>query len=142
MAKTEFVNAYIGHKDAPTEAELASILGASLPLWRAVVDALNARGITSCEWHSYSVKAGWSYRAKRRDRTIAYLLPHAGGFQVALVFGDKAIAFMREQKFPKRVLDLLDAAKRYAEGTGIRIALTKEADVALIDRLVEVKLAH
>jgi hypothetical protein len=107
-----------------------------------VLAELASLGVTEREWHSYSRKAGWSLKTKRGERTIAYLLPHAGGFRVALVFGDKAIAAIRAGGFPQSVIDLIDAAKRYAEGTGIRLDVSSAADVALVGRLVAVKLAH
>ncbi len=137
-------NAFLGRKEEPSEMELAEELGPPLKaLWDQLLAILERDHVLVLrEWHSYSPKAGWSLRLKRGKRNILYLIPWRGAFAVAFVFGDKAIAAMREARFPKKILDLIDGATRYAEGTGIRLDITQPRDLAMVSKLTAIKLAY
>ncbi|MCX6623998.1 MAG: DUF3788 family protein [Acidobacteria bacterium] len=137
-------NAFIGKKEEPAELELAAELGPPLKaLWGQLLAAREGdHGLSVKEWNSYSPKAGWSLRLKRRKRNILCLIPCRGGFDVAFVLGDKAVAAAREAKLPPHVLALIDGARRYAEGTGIRLEVSQLPDIELISKLTAIKLAH
>jgi hypothetical protein len=125
-------NAFIGRPAAPSDAELAAELGPAHSLWEQVRSAVALPG----EWHSYSKKAGWSMRLKRKDRNIVYLIPGRGGFDVSFALGDRAVAAARERGLAKMV----DGAKRYAEGTAVRFAVEGRKDVETVKKLVDLKL--
>ena len=136
-------NAFIGKPEKPGDAELSSVLGPSRALWDQLLDDLSSEGsITGWEWHSYSVKAGWSLRLKRKQRNIVYMVPCQGAFLAAFVFGDKALAAIRAAKFPRSVMDLIDSAKRYPEGTGIRLEVKRPKDVATVKKLAVIKVEN
>jgi len=138
-----FENAFIGRADPPDEAALREALGASCARWEKLAATLEREcGITIREWSCYSRKSGWSLKLKRHERTILYLLPHRRGFRAAFVFGDKAVAAVREAAFPPGILDLIDGAQRYAEGTGVRFEVNSAADATLVRRLAAIKIAH
>jgi len=132
-------NAFIGHKDQPSTKELATALGASYKLWEHLIKDLH---LPDEEWNSYSVKAGWSLKLKQKKRTILHLGPREGSFQIAFILGDKALAAARASKLPKRILDLLADAKKYPEGTAVRIEITKAADLAGVKELAAIKMAN
>jgi hypothetical protein len=48
----------------------------------------------------------------------------------------------RHSDLSKDVLKLLDAATRYAEGTGIRLVVRQKKDLAAIRKLASIKLAN
>jgi hypothetical protein len=98
--------------------------------------------VTEREWNSYSKKAGWSLRLKRKKRVIVYLAPCRGCFRVAFILGDKAVKAAREVKLPARVLKIIDEAPHYAEGTGVRLEVKTVADVVVVKRLAAVKLQN
>lgn len=134
-------NAFIGKPEQPTDRELAAELGPSKAVW----DQLVTRLATECdirdhEWHSYSRKAGWALKVKRGQRTILYLSPSRGSFMASFALGDKAILAARETKLPKRVLKIIEEAKRYAEGTAVRIDVTRAEDIEVIKKLAKAKL--
>jgi hypothetical protein len=136
-------NAFAGHLEPPSADELGRELG---PRSKALWDRLQAQlaaayGLTTGEWTSYSKKAGWSFRLKQGQRNIIYLSPGHGGFMASLALGDRAIAALREGRPSRRLLELLEAAPRYAEGTGVRVDVAGVADLALIKKLVAAKLA-
>ena len=134
------VNAFIGKTDPPDDHELALALGAAKPLWDKLVDRLRKHAVNAQEWGSYSPKAGWSLRLKHKDRIIVYLIPLHGSFQASLVLGDKAVKAARASALPESVLKTITAARRYAEGTGIRLAVKTAEDLAVIEKLVLIKI--
>jgi hypothetical protein len=134
-------NAFIGKKRKPTKGELTKALGPAKALWDQIISDLDEECPTS-EWNSYSVKAGWSLKLKKKTRTILYLGPLAGGFRVAFIMGEKAIRATQEAGLPKPVLKLISEAPKYPEGTGIRFNVASAADVEVVKKLAAIKLAN
>ena len=134
-------NAFIGKKTKPTDADVSKALGPAKALWDQVIEDLK-KDCPTKEWNSYSVKVGWSLKLKKKDRTILYLGPLAGGFRVAFVLGDKAVKAARESGLPKAMIKLIDEAKKYAEGTAVRFNVTSDEDVEAVKKLAAIKLAH
>jgi hypothetical protein len=123
-------NAFIGKTEKPSDRDLEVALGTAKALWDQLVTELRAEhGVDTQEWKSYSPKAGWSLRLLRKKRCILYLGAHKGSFGVAFILGDKAIKALREDKFPARILKIVDEASRYPEGTGIRFEVKAPKDV-------------
>ncbi|MBZ5627862.1 MAG: DUF3788 domain-containing protein [Acidobacteriia bacterium] len=135
-------NAFIGKASKLTETELAAELGASKALWDQLVDDLAKRHKLAPEWNSYSKKAGWSLRLKRGDRNIVYLSPFRGCFQASFALGDKAVVTALAGGLPKPVIKLIKEAKRYAEGTAVRIDVKGTEDVEIVKKLAAIKLAN
>ncbi len=134
-------NAFIGQRTPPTKAALAKALGASVKLWNAIVAALKDEA-PSHEWSSYSPKAGWALKLKKKDRTILYLSPCNGSFRASFVLGDKAVEAAKSSDLPKPVIKLIAEAKKYAEGTGIRIDVNNLDDVQTVKKLAAIKLQN
>lgn len=134
------VNAFIGKTEPPDDQELRLALGPAKPLWDQLTARLRQHEVNSQEWGSYSPKAGWSLRLKRKDRIILYLIPLPGSFHVSLALGNKAVKAARTADLPEHVLKTIAAAKRYAEGTGIRLPVTTFADLAAVEKLALIKI--
>jgi hypothetical protein len=136
-------NAFIGKPKPPTGAELTAALGQARPLWdRLLAGLADEHNLTVQEWNSYSPKAGWSLRLKLKERNIVYLTPCQGCFRVSFVLGDKAVAAARQSNLPAGVIKTINEAKRYAEGTGIRLEMKKPKDIEIVKQLATIKLAH
>ena len=136
-------NAFIGKARKPTDAELAAALGPAKAAW----DQLLTEVARECEanireWKCYSPKWGWSLRAMRKKRTIVWLAPCLGYFQVAFIFGDKAMQAARQNKWPKRIVKVMDEAPKYMEGTGIRLEVKSSRDIGTLKKLAAIKLAN
>jgi hypothetical protein len=135
-------NAFIGETRQPTERRLAEALGPAKAAWDGLVKGLvKEHGLTR-EWKSYSVKMGWAFRLKRKERNIVHLGPRNGSFQAALIFGEKAMATVRAARFPARIRKIIAEAPRYPEGTGIRLEIKKPKDIEIVKRLAVIKLAN
>jgi hypothetical protein len=136
-------NAFIGKTKKPTENEMAAALGPTKSVWdKLVADLAGENGVDVQEWNSYSPKAGWSLRLKRKKRTIVWLAPCQGCFRVAFILGDKAMKAARECGLPKRVLKILDEAPRYPEGTGVRFEVKSAKELAVLKKLAAIKLEN
>ena len=136
-------NAFAGRTKKPSETELRSVLGPCHLLWTQLVSDLKRDfDLDGADWHSSGVKYGWSYRVQRKGRNIVYLGPRAGMFVAAFVFGDKAVAVIRKSDLPDYVLKMLADAKRYSEGTPLRIDVTKPEDLEVVKVLARIKLEN
>jgi len=137
------LNAFIGHAEQPTDGELTAALGPAKVLWNQLIDVLaDECGVVGQEWNSYSPKAGWSLRLKREQRNIVYLSPCLGCFRVSFALGDKALLAARQSKLPPRIIRIIYEAKRYAEGTGVRLEVKASKDLAAVRTLAAIKLAN
>jgi Protein of unknown function (DUF3788) len=137
-----FRNAFIGHAKEPAARELNAALGTAQPLWNQLLAELTADHKLTREWNSYSIKAGWSLRLKRERRNILYLSPSRGGFMASFALGDKAMQAARASNLPSQVLKAIARARKYAEGTAVRIEVKGTEDLTAIKKLVEIKLAN
>lgn len=135
-------NAFVGHAALPTPEEVDAVLGASAPLWHELVGWSHQHGVPGEEWKSSGAKHGWSLRLQRGKRNIVYLSPCPGSIRVAFVLGDRAVKAARAAHLPKRVLDELEHAPRYQEGTGLRLTLTSHRDLAAIEKLAAIKMEN
>lgn len=136
-------NAFVGRTTRPSDSDLEKALGRAKTLWDQLVAELAAEhDVTTREWKSYSAKFGWSLRLKRGKRTIVWLAPCTGLFQVLFIFGEKALTAIRETALPAPVLRLLDEAPRYPEGTGVRFPIKAAKDIVVVKKLAAIKLQH
>lgn len=136
-------NAFINKPKQPTNAELAAALGPAKATWdQLLADLAQEYGANVREWNSYSLKAGWSLRVKRKARTIVWLAPCPGAFRVAFILGDKAVLAAQETKLPKRILKIINEAPKYPEGTGVRLEVKSSKDIATLKKLAAIKLAN
>jgi|SRR5271165_2246771 len=136
-------NAFIGKSEKPTEDELALQLGPTKAVWdRLLAELAEEFDLVTSEWNSYSHKAGWSLRLKRGERNIVYLSPGRGCFMASFALGDRAVRAARESRLPTIVKEIIDGAKRYAEGTAVRLEVTGQKEIVAIKRLVAIKLEN
>lgn len=126
----------------PVAAEVARVLGAAAPSW----DELRAHVAATCppvseEWGFPGAKYGWSLRLRRKERILLYLTPQEGCFVAGVVLGDRAVAALPGSGVSERVLSLFAAARRYVEGTGIRLEIGPDGDLDDFRRLLVLKTA-
>ena len=136
-------NAFVGKLEEPSEAELATELGSTKPFWDRLLSTLAKKYDSNVqEWSSYSRKAGWSLKVKHKERTILYLTPSRGCFMASFALGEKAIQAARQGGLPARALELIRQAKRYAEGTAVRVEVHGTKDIAVVEKLAAIKLEN
>ncbi len=126
---------------SPTTSKLKEALGSTYPLWEEISDYTLkvTKGLVG-EWKFSGPKFGWSFRISDKRRVIIYLLPRDQYFKVAFVFGQKATDRILEGKFDEEIKAELQAAKVYAEGRGIRIAVRDNSITIDIQELITIKI--
>jgi hypothetical protein len=134
--------AFDGEKTPPTTAELAAMLGPAYPVWKELRDGLGLMCEPSSQEWGFAKSTGWGLRVKRGSRIIAYLAPRDGHVLASFALGDRAVAAAQASDLPDPILTLIRGARRYAEGTGVRVEVTGADDVRAVLTLAAVKIAH
>ncbi len=136
-------NAFVGKLKPPTDAELAAELGTVKSLWDSLLSQLGSEHrLVVREWSSRSTKTGWSLRMMRRERNIVHLSPCHEFFLASFALGDRAVEAASAIALPKRVLKIIGQARKYAEGTAVRIEVRSAEDVDAVSKLAGIKLEH
>jgi hypothetical protein len=136
-------NAFAGKVERPTQKAVEIALGQSHALWKQLVAELkDDLKLDGEEWHSSGVKYGWALRLQLKKRNIVYLGPRSGSFMTAFVLGDKAVAVARKSKLPAYLLKMIEEAKRYGEGTPVRIEVSKPEDLDPVKILAKIKVEN
>ena len=139
----EYVNAFRGKENRPTDAEIAASLGSTARLWDEFIQWMaEEERVTEQEWKGIVVKKyGWSLRLKQKKRNIVYLGPGNGCFMVSFVLSDAALKAVKETTLPKSVAEVIAAAPRYPEGNGVRLVVKRAADLDPIRKIAAIKVA-
>jgi len=141
--KVESLSAFADKSSAPTEAELHRTLGSAATAWNRLVDHVHGTCTQPAEqWHFAGAKYGWSLRLKSGDRVVLYLIPQAGQFLVGIVLGRKAVAAAEAADLPAAIVAAIAEAPRYAEGTGLRLAVADENQLPPIQTLAALKVTR
>jgi hypothetical protein len=136
-------NAFAGQAEQPTQKAVESALGNSWVLWKQLVaERKQEQNLDGEEWNSSGLKYGWSFRLQLKRRNIVYLGPRSGSFVASFVLGDKAIAVARKSRLPAYVLKMIAEAKRYGEGTPVRIEVSKPEDLEPVKTLAKIKVEN
>lgn len=126
----------------PEDADLARALKRSFASWNALKTAIASRFTPlSVEWHFAGEKYGWNMRLKHKKRTILYMSPREGHFLASFALGEKAVKTAHNSNLPTSVLQVLDSAKKYAEGRGVRLEVRNAKDVRQVETLAVIKMS-
>jgi hypothetical protein len=127
----------------PQDDELAVTLGNTFVLWNELKRLIASRFTPlSTEWGFASKKTGWGLRLKGEKRTILYMTPCEGYFLASFALGEKAVKAAHESDLPASVLEVIDSAKKYAEGRGARLEVRNAEDVHNVEKLAVIKMSH
>ena len=134
---------FINKNIKPDNQMLADALGSSYKLWDKIKISLSTNyGRLNEDWKFYGQKIGWTLKLLYKKRNLFFLTPYENYFQIAFVFGGKAVVVVEQSDLPLNIIDELKNARKYAEGRGLRIAIKKQNDVKLVLRLTEIKIAN
>ena len=126
----------------PKEAELATALKESFLFWNELKKLISLRfKPLSTEWGYTSKTTGWGMRLKNKDRIILYMTPRDGHFLASFALGEKAVKAAHEDDLPVSVVTIIDNAKKYAEGRGVRIEVRNGRDVRNVEKLAAIKMS-
>ena len=126
----------------PTNADLARALKGSFVLWNELKERIASKFVPlDFEWGFSSKSTGWGLRLKHRDRTVLYMTPCEGHFLASCALGEKAGRAAHEANLPTSVLKIIDSAKKYAEGRGVRLKVTTASDLRHVERIAMIKMS-
>lgn len=127
----------------PKEEELAAMLGSTYPLWKDLKQRIASQfAPLKIEWGYSSKSTGWGLRLKQEKRAVLYMTPCKGYFLASFALGEKAVKEARESGLPADMLAVIDSAKKYAEGRGVRLEVRTVKDVQNIEKLALIKMAN
>jgi len=126
----------------PQPQNLAATLGNTFVFWNEL-KAMIETGFApvSFEWGFTSKTTGWGLRVKSQQRTILYMTPCEGYFLASFALGEKAVKAAHQSDLPATVLKIIDSAKKYAEGRGVRLEVRSGMDVRNVEKLAIIKMA-
>jgi hypothetical protein len=132
---------FIDKTAIPDNQMLAEVLGTSYKLWEKIKSSLiKDYGKQDEEWKYYGQKIGWTLKLLHKKRNLFFLTPYKNYFQIAFVFGDKAVAVIEQSDLPRTIIDEIKNARKYVEGRGLRIIVKKQGDVKIVLKLTEIKI--
>jgi len=129
--------------EAPTRSSLEELISAGVPLLLAIEDYIRERcGVFQCEWKFYGKRAGWTVAYEHGSRRLFHLIPQEGRFVAVLVLGKRAVSACLESGLPDDFKRSILEAREYVEGRSIRVDVRSEADAAVVNQLIAIKLAN
>jgi hypothetical protein len=127
----------------PQNHDLAATLRSTFPFWNELKRLITSRfAPLSTEWGFTSKKTGWGLRLKQDKRTILYMTPCEGYFLASFALGEKAVEAAHESDLPDSILKIIDTAKKYAEGRGVRLEVRTAEDIRNVEKLAVIKMAN
>jgi hypothetical protein len=70
------------------------------------------------------------------------MTPCEGYFLASFALGEKAVKVAHASDLPAPVLEVIDGAKKYAEGRGVRLEVRAPEDVRSVEKLAIIKMAN
>jgi Protein of unknown function (DUF3788) len=133
------LSAFVEKSKQPQDADLEETLGPAYVHWNVLKNLIASRfGPVSFEW---GFATGWGLRVKTVKRTILYLTPCEGYFLASFALGEKAVNAAHQNALPAAVLRVIDSAKKYAEGRGVRLKVRSSKDVRNVEKVATIKMA-
>lgn len=128
---------------APSESDVRDALGGSGVSWHALIRRIeknhpNLRQV----WGYTSKSTGWGLRLMQGERVIVYMTPCIGHFLVSFALGEKAVREIARAGLPKHITDVIEAAKKYAEGRGVRFRVENGDDLEALEKIAAIKIAN
>jgi hypothetical protein len=136
------LSVFVDKSSQPTEADLARALKGSYVSWNKLKERIALRFTPlTFEWISPTRSTGWGMRLKHKQRAVLYMTPCEGYFLASFALGEKAVNAAHESDLPKSVLEVIDSARKYAEGRGVRLECRTDKDVRNVEKLAAIKMS-
>lgn len=137
------LSAFDDKSHRPDEKDLSEMLGLTSVLWDELKAHLTSHYEPLTEQWNFSGKNyGWGLQLKQKKRTVLYITPCRGYFLASLALGEKAVQVAHQSGLPDSVLSVIDGARKYAEGRGVRLEVRSKGDLEHIKKLAAVKMAN
>jgi hypothetical protein len=135
------LSAFDDKSKKPSAGDLERMLGRTSAHWNNLKTHIAAEYAPLDDtWNFAGAKWGWSLRLKQKKRTVLYMTPRKGHFLVGFVLGERAVKATHDSDLPDAILAVIDEAKKYAEGRGVRIEIRNKRDLEITKKLAAIKM--
>jgi hypothetical protein len=116
-------------------------LGDKLSLWVELREYLDNRYDFTNEFIFFTKKYGWSYRYKRKGRTMLYLFPEQGAFSILIVLGMKESDEANEirDQLNEQIRSIFDGTEQLHDGRWLWIRILSKSDLDSLKILLSAK---
>ena len=136
-------SAFLDRGSPPSERSLEAVLGKGNDLWAQLRASLSSEFTPLQEKWSFSGKShGWILRLRQKKRTVLYMVPCPGYFVASFALGESACQATQRSGLPSQVLEIIQQAPKYPEGRGVRLEVRDKKDLAIVEKLVSIKMAN
>lgn len=124
----------------PDEAMITFVIGENKEKWDTIINHVSkAYTIFTQEWKFYGKAWGWFLVLKSKTKTLCYLVPMEGYFQVSIIFNDKGRALAVNAELPEGVLQAVEDSKNNPKNIPYDFDVKTKDDVAIAKKLIEVR---
>ena len=115
----------------PKNEEIEKRMGDMLSLWREIQEYIDIKYDFTKEFIFFTKKYGWSYRYKRKGRTMVYLFPEQGAFSVLIVLGKKESEEVNSMnyKLNKQVKSVFNNTEQLHDGRWLWLRILSKSDL-------------
>ena len=122
----------------PDKEALSVALKDNQVLWDKILEFSGGSG----EWKFYGKAAGWTFQVKNSKRTLFYMMPKDGWFQMTFVYGERAASAAQSFGLPEKVLSDLKQARVYAEGRSVAVEINSDKDIDTVKKMLKLKMEY
>lgn len=131
---------YLEKDMKPNELMLTIALGEQKQNWKEIVRHTEEiyTGFSQ-EWKYYGKAWGWSLVLKSKAKTLCYLTPVEGHFQVSFIFNDKGRTLAAGADLPKEIAHGVEAAKNNPKNIPYDFEVIQAAGVEVAKKLIAIR---
>lgn len=134
---------FCGSFGTPSESDVRDALGESGASWHELIRRIEKKHPSLRQVWAYTSKStGWGLRLTQGERVIVYMTPCIGHFLVSFALSEKAVREIVRVGLPKHVIAVIEAARKYAEGRGVRFKVENGEDLEAMEKIAAIKLAN
>ena len=122
----------------PNEEALSVALKDTQVLWNKILEFSGGKR----EWKFYGKAAGWTFQVKKGKRTLFYMMPKDGWFQMTFVYGERAVEAARLFELPEKVLYDLKQATAHVEGRSVAVEIISDKDIDVVEKMLQLKTEY
>lgn len=125
----------------PTEAQIREAVGARLPFWHQLIDAVRETYPVQEDFKFlYGKTYGWALRFRIHGQLLVSLFPTRGGFTAQVNLSPEAIEKVLGMKMSRNVQQAILRANPYSEGRWLFIPIETGKDFTDVKRLIAMRL--
>ena len=131
---------YLDKGTQPDEVMLTVALGEHKWYWDEILRHITeGYAAVSWEWKYYGIAWGWSFVVKSKTKTLCYLIPAEGRFDVAIIFNDKGRALASGTELPEPVKMAIEATKNNPQNIPYDFCVLGKDDVETAQKLIAIR---